>query len=359
MKFIHKRTIVAVILLTFLLTLAPVNAVFQPSARVVDLSAGLSFSSEKAFHTADGGQFAQAPAQVAIPDSRNNDPLHGNVVEITETTVVSETVSYVAHQDWIIASAQGGVLATVEDIPDVMVAMDYMGDANVTDGMDAMDYIGDMDYIDNLDYIDDIDYTDNMDYIDYIDYNDYMDYIDYNDYMDYIDCIDYIDHADKTYNTDSMDSTDNTNVVDKTNVTYRDATVLRPDASAGSYIWPATGNLTSEFGYRSATVGSSNHKGIDICAQPDDPIYATDSGDVIVSDWSDSYGYYIEIRHDNGHVTLYAHCNLLLVSVGDRVGQGSQIALMGRTGRATAVHVHFELRINGESVDPVPYLSKL
>ena len=123
-----------------------------------------------------------------------------------------------------------------------------------------------------------------------------------------------------------------------------------------NYIWPAHGNLTSGFGYRNATVGSKNHKGIDICAKLDDPIYAADSGVVIVSERSSSYGNYIEIKHDNGQVTLYAHCNSLLVSVGDEVAQGQQIALMGRTGRATAIHLHFELIINGENVDPELYL---
>jgi len=129
-----------------------------------------------------------------------------------------------------------------------------------------------------------------------------------------------------------------------------------PTDSTGSYIWPAHGNLTSRFGYRSATVGSTNHKGIDICAKTGDPIYAADAGEVIVSGWSNSFGYVIEVRHDNGHITLYAHCSSLYVSVGERVKQGQVIAGMGCTGRANGVHLHFELKINGENVDPLPYL---
>jgi len=129
-------------------------------------------------------------------------------------------------------------------------------------------------------------------------------------------------------------------------------------ASTGSYIWPAYGNLTSPFGYRQATVGSSNHKGIDICANSGDPIYAADAGEVVVSEKSGAYGNVVEIKHDNGHKTLYAHCSSLLVSVGERVAQGQIIALMGRTGRATAVHLHFELIINGENVNPELYLKK-
>ena len=133
---------------------------------------------------------------------------------------------------------------------------------------------------------------------------------------------------------------------------------LDSTVSVGKYIWPADGNFTSGFGYRSANgVGSSNHKGIDICASTGDPIYAADGGEIIVSERSSSFGYYIELLHDNGHVTLYAHCSSLLVSVGERVAQGQRIALMGRTGRASAVHLHFELKINDENVNPVPYLA--
>ena len=124
----------------------------------------------------------------------------------------------------------------------------------------------------------------------------------------------------------------------------------------GSYIWPAIGNMTSPFGYRNATVGSRNHKGIDICGKLRDPIFAADGGEVTVSRWSSSYGYVTQITHENGHVTMYCHCSKLLVSEGDTVSQGQEIALMGGTGLATAIHLHFELLIDGVNVDPLLYL---
>jgi len=127
--------------------------------------------------------------------------------------------------------------------------------------------------------------------------------------------------------------------------------------SSGAYIWPANGTLSSRFGSRSGSVGSSNHKGIDISGRTGDPIYAADGGVVIVSGWSRSFGYMIQIRHDNGHITLYAHCSKLLVSEGDTVAQGQQIAEMGRTGIASGVHLHFELIINGKNVDPLKYIT--
>ena len=126
--------------------------------------------------------------------------------------------------------------------------------------------------------------------------------------------------------------------------------------SVGSYIWPAEGNLSSRFGYRRATVGSTYHKGIDITGRYGQSIYAAAGGEVIVSGWSNSYGYVIQILHENGHVTLYCHCRALLVSVGEQVVQGQEIAQMGRTGVADGVHLHFELLIDGVNVDPLPYL---
>ena len=128
------------------------------------------------------------------------------------------------------------------------------------------------------------------------------------------------------------------------------------NASTGSYIWPTYGSLSSGFGSRSIRIGSSNHKGIDIGGSNNQPIYAADSGDVIFSGWSDSYGNYIRIQHDDGSETVYAHCSSLRARVGERVVQGQDIARMGSTGIATGVHLHFELIINGTQVDPLPYL---
>ena len=135
-----------------------------------------------------------------------------------------------------------------------------------------------------------------------------------------------------------------------------ESTSLTPPESAGSYIWPTEGALTSYFGQRSATVGSTNHMGIDIGGNYGQPIYAADAGEVIESRISSSYGYVIRIMHDNGDVTLYCHCSALLVSVGERVGRGQDIARMGSTGVASGVHLHFELMIDGVNVDPLRYL---
>ena len=129
----------------------------------------------------------------------------------------------------------------------------------------------------------------------------------------------------------------------------------------GYFIWPVYGNITSYFGYRSIFGSYSYHGGIDIAAPYGTSIKAADGGTVIWSgtgtgsNWS--YGKYVIIDHGNGKQSYYAHCSSLLVSVGDKVYQGQAIARVGSTGRSTGNHCHFEVKINGTSVNPLSYLS--
>ena len=135
-------------------------------------------------------------------------------------------------------------------------------------------------------------------------------------------------------------------------------TLERPKtASCGTYIWPAEGVLSSHFGRRKTDVGSSNHQGIDIAGDKGDSIYAADGGEVILADRSVSgYGLLVQILHDNGDVTYYAHNSEVLVAVGERVCQGQEIAKMGSTGVSSGVHCHFEIRIDGVPVNPTKHL---
>ncbi len=129
--------------------------------------------------------------------------------------------------------------------------------------------------------------------------------------------------------------------------------------STGTYIWPfrETTWLSSLFGYRDYYLGSSFHRGIDLAGSYGDPILAADGGVVIFSGVFSGYGYLVEIEHDNGDVTYYAHNSKNLVEVGDVVAQGDVIAEMGATGVASGVHVHFEFHPEGgAAVDPIPYL---
>ena len=128
----------------------------------------------------------------------------------------------------------------------------------------------------------------------------------------------------------------------------------------GYFIWPVYGNITSYFGYRYIFGSYSYHSGIDIAAPYGTGIQAADGGTVIWSgtgtgsNWS--YGKYVIIDHGNGYQTYYAHCSSLLVSVGDKVYQGQTIAKVGSTGRSTGNHCHFQVKINGTTVNPLSYL---
>lgn len=99
-----------------------------------------------------------------------------------------------------------------------------------------------------------------------------------------------------------------------------------------------------------------NHKGVDICCATGTPIYAAQSGTVVTSKYSSSYGYYVIIDHGNGYKTLYAHCSKLLVNVGEVVYQGEVIALVGSTGISTGSHLHFEVIRNGVNLNPASFI---
>ena len=128
--------------------------------------------------------------------------------------------------------------------------------------------------------------------------------------------------------------------------------------STGSYIWPADGPITSLFGYRDIEIGSQYHRGLDIAGSFGQSIFASDGGEVVFSDMDGIYGNVVRILHDNGDITLYAHCSLLLVSEGERVWQGQEIAHMGLTGITSGVHVHFALIVDDIFVDPLNYLMR-
>lgn len=126
----------------------------------------------------------------------------------------------------------------------------------------------------------------------------------------------------------------------------------------GSFRWPTSGRITSYFGGRSSPggIGSTNHKGIDIAGSYGSPIYAADGGTVTYAGWMGGYGYLVQIDHGNGYVTYYGHNSSLLVSVGQHVYKGQQIARMGSTGNSTGNHCHFEIRYNGVAKNPLNYL---
>ncbi|MEP3225772.1 MAG: M23 family metallopeptidase [Parasphingorhabdus sp.] len=116
--------------------------------------------------------------------------------------------------------------------------------------------------------------------------------------------------------------------------------------------------LTSSFGFRSDPFRGrrARHKGIDMAGPVGTPIYATADGIVGRSQWVRGYGNYIEINHGNEIQTRYGHMSRLNVKANARVKSGDLIGFMGSTGRSTGSHLHYEVRIAGEAVNPVPFM---
>jgi murein DD-endopeptidase MepM/ murein hydrolase activator NlpD len=119
--------------------------------------------------------------------------------------------------------------------------------------------------------------------------------------------------------------------------------------------------FSSGYGYRSApTRGASrNHKGIDIPGPVGTPIYATADGTIGRAQWVGGYGKYVEINHGNAVQTRYGHLSAMNVVPGQRIRKGDILGYMGSTGRSTGSHLHYEVRIAGEAINPVAFLSPM
>lgn len=127
----------------------------------------------------------------------------------------------------------------------------------------------------------------------------------------------------------------------------------------GSFRWPTSGRITSYFGYRNTGIrgASTNHRGIDISVSYGTPIYAADGGVVSFSGYKGAMGYVVIIDHQNGFKTYYEHNSSLLVSAGQTVYKGQQVAKAGRSGVTSGVHCHFGIMYNGTYYNPLNYLS--
>ena len=121
----------------------------------------------------------------------------------------------------------------------------------------------------------------------------------------------------------------------------------------GSFIKPISGRITSGYGPRTPTdIVSANHAGVDIGANTGADIVASMEGKVEAVSSQGDYGNHLKIT--NGEIsTLYAHCSKIVVNEGDSIKQGQKIAEVGSTGRATGPHLHFEIRRNNKTVDPL------
>jgi len=116
--------------------------------------------------------------------------------------------------------------------------------------------------------------------------------------------------------------------------------------------WPAAGPVTQEYLAGNPARGQLPHLGLDIAGNESTPIRAAGAGTVARAGTAEDLGNFVEIQHGLGYLTVYGHCSRVLVEQGSRVEAGQVIAYMGRTGQATATHLHFEVWQQGEAVDP-------
>ena len=124
-------------------------------------------------------------------------------------------------------------------------------------------------------------------------------------------------------------------------------------------LWPVDGWLSSNYGVRKDPMGGkgrSFHEGVDLAAWHRSPVRAPADGTVVQSGRNGGYGKTIKVRHEYGYTTLYGHLDERLVEEGESVTKGQLIGRVGSTGHSTGSHLHYEVRINGDAVNPWPYL---
>jgi len=172
----------------------------------------------------------------------------------------------------------------------------------------------------------------------------------------------------KMYNV-SLDSLAKANSIADTRVVEKGRVLVIPSAQSPSvrptgyvaakrpsFAWPVRGTVVSRFG---ETVNSSVNKGIDISAAEGGDVVAAKAGRVVYCDsYFKGFGQTVIIDHAEGYQTVYSYNSEILVKVGDAVRQNQTIAKVGESGRARIPMLHFEIRFNGESQDPLNYLPK-
>ena len=139
--------------------------------------------------------------------------------------------------------------------------------------------------------------------------------------------------------------------------------LFTPGMHSGKFVRPAglpvrTNAVSSSFGTRWHPLlgGYRFHAGIDLPAAMGTRTFATSPGTVATAGWCGGYGNCVTLDHGDGYFTLYGHLARVDVATGQRVGSGQELGLVGSTGNSTGPHLHYEVRINGRPVDPIPYL---
>ncbi len=134
----------------------------------------------------------------------------------------------------------------------------------------------------------------------------------------------------------------------------------RPLVPAGAFVWPsrlplAAAALTSRFGARYHPIlgGWRQHSGVDLAAATGTPVVAPSPGVVVAAQWWGGYGLFVAIDHGKGMQTRYGHLSQLAVYTGQQIASGQVLGYVGSTGNSTGPHLHYEMRINGQPLDPL------
>ena len=144
------------------------------------------------------------------------------------------------------------------------------------------------------------------------------------------------------------------NVAEKTQTTDKSEGIANIDGIEIATL-PITGTISSRYGV-SSRIRSSTHTGLDIAASTGTPIKVIADGTVTSAQYTGSYGYLVKVEHGNGVESWYAHTSKMYVKAGDEVKAGDVIAAVGSTGNSTGPHLHLEIRINGQHVNPQKYI---
>lgn len=158
---------------------------------------------------------------------------------------------------------------------------------------------------------------------------------------------------------DGLDSTleSRAEAVERASRAERNSDGLATSVAEAPDIWllPLNGyTFSSNYGWRWGRM----HNGVDLAADHGSPIHAMRAGTVVTSRWASGYGYAVVIDHGNGVRTLYGHSSQLLVEEGQEVAAGDRIALVGNTGYSFGPHLHLEVHIDGQPVEPVSWLNE-
>ena len=154
--------------------------------------------------------------------------------------------------------------------------------------------------------------------------------------------------------TDAVETATNTIEVAASKIEERNNAIAVVNDVNFAYL-PVSGRITSRYG-ESSSIRSSRHTGLDIACSYGTPIKVVSGGTVIFAGESGSYGNLVKIQHENGVETWYGHCSKIFVKEGQNVLAGDEIAAVGSTGNSTGPHLHFEIRINGETINPQNYV---